>query len=260
MKPIRRIFMLLLAMTLITCLCGVAFAEEISLPDGILIGDATGLNTDAEGKYLITADDVKPGDVIKRTLSIANYEEGGGYWLYLRTTEVETEGKINWGKESFLKLYLDGELIYEGCFLGDGGDTVKFKGNGKEFTDTPLELGFFRPGEQRRLDAELYIDGSQLDYWTLSEPSKTTVYWDFSASFIEDTKPTTPGTTKKPEKPAKPGPDTGDVVRTGLYILLGAVLGGIVVLLLIKRKLKDDEKAPEHASPASAEAIKNADA
>jgi hypothetical protein len=199
---------------------GRALAADTKLPDSFLIGDSDGISVSETGDYMINAVNLAPGDVVSKAIIIRNLEIEGSYALSLVAEPVGTTGPMNLLDNLFLRLTYNSKVLYEGRLRGDGQGTRSYAGTGTDIVRNALPLGEYASGDYGRIDVEIIADFTDADNLTKSTAD---IRWKFTAA------ETTPG---------KDGPKTGETVRTGLYILLLALLTAAAVTWLRLKKLK----------------------
>jgi len=177
---IRKILFSLFAVaTVISGMASSVNATETNLPESFLIGDNVGIHADANGNYYFIAEEVKPGDVITKTLTIHNIEtvdstpeSGVPYRITLRMEPISTVGPFDL-LDTRLELKLDGSVIYSGTVRGDGD-------NGMNARLDSLDLGSYAPGNRSTLDIKLTVR-SDADPKEWKEISRAEFVWHFIA-------------------------------------------------------------------------------
>ncbi len=117
---------------------------------------------------------------------------------------------------------LDGREIYAGRLRGDGKDTHTMKGNGADMLDKGLDLGEYKKGDYGVLKFVVTADVGYLSAEDFVEVSQARIRWIFSAAKDEAAAP----------------PDTGEIAKNGLYILLILLLLLCVVFYYRYRRLR----------------------
>ncbi|MCL2299395.1 MAG: hypothetical protein FWC27_04530, partial [Firmicutes bacterium] len=119
-KPVK-----ILAALLGVCLMVIAWgmgvlAAETNLPDSFLIDDENGISVTGAGEYFLYSDNLMPGDVITRTLTLRNLEQGEPFQLHLLGESPESAGLVDWLDNLHLQITLEGRVLYTGRLRGDG--------------------------------------------------------------------------------------------------------------------------------------------
>lgn len=140
------------------------------LPAGLIIGDQEGIHAGKDGEYFIHATNLRPGSVIRKTITIQNILSGDRtFYLYLQARPLDTTGPVNLLDETHLQLTMDGKTLYDGRMRGDGKPNL---------IDSPLFLGSYRSGDNRALEAVLSTDP---DFKVSETKSTAEIAWIFSA-------------------------------------------------------------------------------
>ena len=226
LKPVKKLLGFSLAIVVLLCCGTAAFAAEQNLPDAFLIGDNSGVHAQTNGSYFLYASDLKPGDVITRSLFIQNFEADGVYKLYLNVESAEEAGSAHFLDNLYLTLTLDGTVLYKGRLRGDGQGTPAYPGNGVDFAQDSLDLGQYSGGDSGSLVAEIRVDSSELDSADWAGRSTAKVEWSFTA--IKAT--------------PKEGPKTGEILRYTMVLILLLLLFATIILRIWRKKLKDAER------------------
>jgi len=199
-------------------------ARTTGLPSSFLIGDSDGIRVGVDGVYFIEALGIVPGDVFTKRLTIQNLdmsvtappESEIPYTLAMRAEPLFNTGPVDLLDVIDLELKLEGQSIYTGRLRGDEGANM---------IENALNLGTFKPGDQRTLDIKLTVGTS----WELSpEESEAQFKWLFYA-FRETPK---------------------DTPKTGVadYAVVGFIGGATVLLwlfLFLKKKKQNREAVAE---------------
>jgi hypothetical protein len=190
------------------------FAAEETLPKGVLIGDADGIHTDAQGYYYIDARNLLPGDVIHKEITIQNLaaDDSSRAGSIPYTISMTAQPLLSKGPADLLEtrctLKLDGKVIYEGSVKGDGTPNMN---------TAALELGSYAVGESHTLDVTLTVD-PELELG--GEKSEAEFRWCFYAHRSADEAP----------------PDTGVWSNYGFLLPVAALLGLCVLLVSLKAR------------------------
>ena len=204
MKKLAKAMAAFLAASLTALACGTAALAAGDLPDGFLIDDENGISVTDAGEYFLYSDNLMPGDVITRTLTLRNLEQGEPFRLYMLGESPESAGPVDWLDNLHLQIALDGQTLYAGRLRGDGEGTRTMQGNGVDLIKEGLDLGTFQKGEYGKLEFTVTADAGHLSAEDLRESSSAKINWVFHGlkdAPVDD-------------------PKTGDSLRWGMYILL----------------------------------------
>lgn len=231
----------------------VSFAAK-ALPPGVVIGDAEGVYSSPEGEYYIDLDNILPGEVYEKQITIRSLDVEEPFSLGLLVEPVSSTGSIKWEDHIDVTLTLDGKELYQGPLLGDGSfDWVK----------TPLTLGVCKYGSDQILDAVFTID-KNLSLEEFKEDSELKFYWTFVATKdqpVDPVRPTTPTTSSEPapvpsessrpslpstvgvptETPTDSGkrlPQTGEQL---VYMFMSGLLLVLIALFLWKKRREEEQ-------------------
>ena len=207
-------------------------AAETNLPDGFLLGDENGINVSKDGGYFFNLEDLRPGDTIKRTLTIKNFRDEA-YDLRLVIEPKSKSGKIDLIENMSMQILFEDQEVYQGN-LSTSKDGSK---------EVPFGLIAARSEKQ----AVIQLTMNDIEKWNklyYSGSSEAEVEWQFIATASE--KPTDeskPGVPKSPDGsqgtgPASGGkiyPRTGEILSSG-FVLIGLILVAIVYIQSSKRK------------------------
>jgi len=207
-------------------------AAATNLPDSFLIGDQNGVKVGDDGEYYIDCEDVLPGDVFHKVLTIQNLDLTGmtpessiPFELTMRMEPVSEIGPVKLLDITQLVLKLDGTVIYSGRVRGDESINA---------IQNALYLGKYKPGDQRVLDITLTIDGNinQAD-WEEEAYSEAKFRWIFYAW----------------REKSEDGPKTGFLENYGVYLLpIGGMATLSAVLFFLKTKKKHSEAQGQDAA------------
>ena len=209
MKKLTKTIAAFLAACLMALACGTAaLAAEANLPESFLIDDENGISVKDAGEFLLHSHNLMPGDVITRTLTLRNLEQGEPFRLHMLGDSPRSAGHVDWLDNLHLRITLDGRELYAGRLRGDGGDTRTMKGNGADLINAGLDLGVFKKGDYGALDFVVTADAGHMSTEDLYESSSANIDWVFYA--VKDAAPDPP--------------KTGDAVRNSMVILLLALV------------------------------------
>ncbi len=213
----QRIKSLILSVLLIAAVFSGTTAQAAAatdLPAGMLIGDQDGIRVTPEGEYFINVDEIEAGDVITKRLTIRN-TESYSYKVTMTAEPLEEIGPLKLLDEVHCTLAVDGRVLYDGRVRGNDGVNM---------IENALDLGDYTSGQQRELMITLTANPEmQKFYWTASE---SLFKWNFFAA----------------QDITEKGPDTGDIIKNSLYVILPGVLLTMGILLLTKKR-KEEKKA-----------------
>jgi hypothetical protein len=200
---------------------GAAVGTQTNLPAGILIGDESGIHVDSNGHYFIDARGLRPGDVVRRTLTLQNLSHDDKspegkvpYHLTMTAEPLSTKGPVDLLEKVDLSLVLDGRTIYQGPSRGNGSPNM---------IERAQDLGEFGVGDRSTLNVVLTVDPAMR---LSSKKSEADFRWHFYAYRAQ----------------SKEGPKTGIWEKYGLLFPLGCVLL-LGALLLPLKKRRDDRMA-----------------
>jgi len=210
---------LVMAMTLaVTC------AAALALPTGLIIADDTGFQVQSSGMYFIHATDLKPGDIITKTVTISNYERGGSpFRLSMISEPGQITGPADLLEAITLTMRMGNKTLYQGRLKGT---------DGIDMTQNLLDLGTYKEGDTRHL--ELILEVGAFSSTTASgtaEGSTAEVAWQFYA--VKSPPPEGGGTTV---------PKTGDLIQIALYIVATLIIGAIALMWALAAKRRKEEE------------------
>jgi len=218
-KLLKALASLLAAGLLATAPGTAALAANGNLPDSFLIDDENGISVTSEGEYFLYSDNLLPGDVIARKLTLRNLKQGEPFRLYLLGELPESAGPVDWLDNLHLRITLDGRALYFGHLRGNGEKTRTMEGNGVDLIGKGLDLGVFKEGDYGILEFTVTADAGHLSAEDLRVSSSARISWVFHA--VKDAAP----------DDAK----TGDAARYSMYILLLS-LGTLCAVFYIRYK------------------------
>jgi hypothetical protein len=200
--------------------CLTVLAEGGDLPDSFFIDDENGVSVTGDGAYFLYMDDIMPGDVVTRTLTLRNLEQGDPFAVYMLSEVIGTDGPVDWLDNLHMSITLDGREIYSGRVRGDGMDTRTMKGNGADLLYDGLDLGEFKQGDYGILRFVITADGGHLSAEDYKVSSEAKTRFLFNAV----------NTAGKGGTP----PKTGENVKYGLYFLLLLLM---ILCLILRYRL-----------------------
>ena len=220
-------------------------AHADTLPPGFLVGDDTGFQAGTDGEYFIVNNNLSPGQVFHREITLSNYSmEEGSFVIKLVMNPAdeehvpETTGVINLLEAVSVKLTYQGAIIYQGTIDGNGTPVANQKQN-------PIDLGTLEVGEVRNIQAEFTVSNEYpAEAW--KNVNAVDFYWLFFAN-REATPPTTEPPTSSTPPSSSELPSTGKLPQTGedwRNVLLGMIAGFALItvaLILAKRRHENQE-------------------
>ena len=209
MKRLVKALAVLFAAGLAALACGIAApAAETNLPESFLISDENGMRVKGVDEFFLYSHNLMPGDVITRTLTLRNPDQGAPFRLHMLGDAPRSAGSVDWLDHLHLRITLDGRELYAGRLRGDGKGTRTMKGNGVDLIRKGLDLGVFGKGGHGTLRFVVTADAAHMSAEDLFSSSSANIGWIFFAA-----------------KDAAPdSPQTGDAARCSLVVLLLALL------------------------------------
>ncbi len=175
MSLLKKVCILIICIIFITNL---TYSNEKKLPDGVVIGDTEGVKVSIDGKYFIYANNIAPGDTIKKKVLMKNNTNNILYNLFLSTSNIIETGNINMADRILITIKVQDKVIFTGDPSGKGsGDFANLN-----MKKTPLFLGKFYPDEIKDMDVDFFFQGEELKS---TETGSILFDWAFSASFEE---------------------------------------------------------------------------
>ncbi|WP_321385850.1 LPXTG cell wall anchor domain-containing protein [uncultured Enterococcus sp.] len=222
-------------------------AQAVELPPGMVIGDDQGIKIEDDGEYLIDVRDVMPGKAWSVKITISNLERDIPYHLTMRVSKPTLiQGTLDLSEAIQMKLIYDGEVIYSGPLSGDNG-----KINLQDVA-SPVDLGTFKSGDTRMLEAYFELDGAKYGNSDFFEKNIVENIWyfkavktklpDTSSSSDDVTKPGTSSSTT-PGKDIFKLPNTGEEWRNALVFVIIGMFLVMLALLIVKHKVLDKKKS-----------------
>ena len=221
-------------------------AKAAELPPGMVIGDDQGIQIKDDGEYLIDIRDVMPGKGWSTKITISNLERDTPYHLTMHVSEPTfVQGTLDLSEAIQMRLVYDGNEIYSGPLSGDNG-TINLQD-----TMSPVDLGTFKSGDTRMLEAHFQLDGAKYGNSDFFEKNIVENIWYFKAvktklpdtSSSEDpTKPST-STSTTPGKNIFSLPNTGEEWRNAMVFVIIGMFLIMLALLIAKHKVLDKKKS-----------------
>jgi len=245
MLRIKKFFLSALCICLAAVISGSAgainAAAATDLPPGLLIGDDDGVYVGIDGMYFINAENLMPGDVIKKRLVIQNLDQPGStpesvipFKLTIRAEPMSATGPVNLLDCVQLELKLDGTAIFRGAVRGNECE-INSENN---MIERPLPLGEYKIGDRGVLDITLTVDPEMP---LLYETSEAIFKWHFYAW-------------REPEK-EDPPPKTG-LDDSFFTVLPVCVLLTLSVILVLNKKRRESYLQWEPVLPHESEIIR----
>lgn len=149
------------SMMFVLLLCGlVSVSADTVLPEGTVAGlpekltitDSDGNTVNSEtGEYFFCVENMTPGEIYSKTISIMNLREDKAYRIYFYAEPLDSAGEIPLEEECKAVFSLNGELIYEGKVTGEGEPDMR---------ENPIDLGLYEPGEMGNLQCSIAWEGT----------------------------------------------------------------------------------------------------
>lgn len=216
----------LLTILLVMGMAAPAYALDLDLSDARIDANEGGLVVDKCGgpNHFIKEEGLVPGTTITRSYLIENtHEYDYDLWLHSENPS-DTSNGYGLIDKIYLKLYLDGEKIYDGTIAG----TVDQDGKTLE-NDVPF--GTIERNSSSRLTATFILSGEELG--NEFQGASAEVDWVFTATRTPAKTPDDPTDPKTPIPGVNP-PKTGDVIQLG--VLVGILIASIALLLYAKKR------------------------
>ena len=215
MQLVKRLILPVLLMIAVVFSGPAVYAAATNLPAGVLIGDQYGIQVSVDGEYFIDWEGLQASDTLTKRLTIRNTEPYA-YKITMTAMPLTETGPLHLLDEVTVILTLDGRVLYNGRVRGDDGVNM---------IQNALDLGNYQSGESRVLDISMKVNPEMRKYyWKTSEAF---FQWNFYAVR---------------EVPEDEGPKTGEIIRYGLYALMGGLTVTTGVLLILKKKQKRKEE------------------
>ncbi|WP_086349754.1 LPXTG cell wall anchor domain-containing protein [Candidatus Enterococcus clewellii] len=222
-------------------------AQAVELPPGMVIGDDQGIKIKDDGEYLVDVRDVIPGKAWSVKITISNLERDIPYHLTMRVSKPTlVQGTLDLSKAIQMRLVYDTKVIYSGPVSGDNG-----KINLQDVA-SPVDLGTFKSGDTRMLEAYFELDGKEYGNEDFAEKNIFENIWYFKA--VKTKLPDTSNSSDDPKKPGTsssttPGkdifklPNTGEEWRNALIFVIIGMFLVMLALLIVKHKVLDKKKS-----------------
>lgn len=229
---------LFLLISLPLALKPVEASSESNLPPGIVAGDDQGIKIKNDGQYLVDIRDVAPGKKWSTKITIINIEKDIPYHLTMNISKpTMVNGSLDLSKAIQMTLMYEGKEVYKGPLSGIN------KTLNLQDTSTPLNLGTFKGGDTKMLEAHFELDGKAYTNRDFFEKNVVENIWHFKA--VKTMLPNT----LDPEKPEKPFletliskfklPNTGEEWRNALLFSCIGLFLILISLLIIKHKKQE---------------------
>lgn len=224
-----------LLISLLLTLKPVEVHSETNLPPGIVAGDDQGIKIKNDGQYLVDVRDAAPGKKWSTKITIINIEKDVPYHLTMSVSKpTMIEGSLDLSEAIQMTLFYDGKEIYKGPLSGNN-KTVNLQNK-----SAPLNLGTFKSGDTKMLEAQFELDGKSYTNRDFFKKNVVENIWYFKA--VKTTLPDT----NQPDQPDQPFlekivnklrlPNTGEEWRNALLFSCVGLFLVLVSLLIIKHK------------------------
>lgn len=225
----------LLLMSLSFVFKSVEASSESDLPSGIIAGDDKGIKIKNDGDYLIDIQDVAPGRKWSTKITITNIEKKIPYHLTMHVSEATiNDGPLDLSQAIQMTLIYDGKEVYKGPLSGVS------KAMNLQDKSAPLNLGVFKGGDTRMLEAQFELDGKTYTNEDFLKKNSAYNTWHFKA--IRAILPDTAGLDQQ-EKPFLENlksklrlPRTGEEWGEALLFSCVGLFLVLVSLLIFKHK------------------------
>ncbi|MGX7264897.1 hypothetical protein [Enterococcus crotali] len=218
--------------------------SETNLPPGIVAGDDQGIKIQSDGQYLVDIRDVEPGKKWSTKITIINLEKDIPYHLTMSVSKPTLiRGTLDLAQAIEMTLRYDGKKVYQGPVSGVS-QTLNLQDKA-----TPLDLGTFKSGDTKTLEADFELDGKKYTNRDFFEKNIMENSWSFKA--VKTTLPDTQG----PDQPKKPFlesitdklkfPKTGEEWRNALLFSCIGLFLVLVSLLILKYKKQEKQHRPK---------------
>lgn len=153
-----------------------AFASYSKLPPSVVVGDDEGIKVNSDGSYLIDVRNVEPGKKWQKKITLINLEKGVPYRLTMHVSKPTLiEGQLDLSKAIQMILLYEGKEVYHGPLSGvtqnvDLQDELH-----------PLDLGIFKSGDSRMLEARFELDGEKYTNSDFFTKNSVENIWHFKA-------------------------------------------------------------------------------
>lgn len=197
------------------------------IPEGLYVMDEDGKSISQNGEYCVDISKMRSGETYTKVLSIQNLIEKP-YTLTMSAAPISSEGNLDLEEYTNIKLYLDGELIYDGKVTGEGSVNMQ---------NSPIDLGEVISGHSKELKAEIMWNGDGLKEIEGQEYlGRVDFKWIFEAVLKEETTTEVPNTLISDSNT----PNTG--IGNMLLIIFAAVLfiSAVFVGVMTRRGFRKD--------------------
>ncbi|WP_206913063.1 hypothetical protein IGL98_000748 [Enterococcus sp. DIV0840] len=229
---------LFLLISLSLALKPIEVSSESNLPPGIVAGDDQGIKIKNDGQYLVEIQDVAPGKKWSTKITIINIEKDIPYLLTMNISKPTiVKGSLDLSKAIQMTLIYDDKEVYKGPLSGVN------KMLNLQDQSTPLNLGTFKAGDTKMLEAHFELDGKSYTNRDFFEKNIVENIWYFKA--IKTTLPDT----SDPDQPEKPFieklisklrlPNTGEEWRNALIFSCIGLFLILITLLIVKHKKQE---------------------
>lgn len=211
---------------IIIVLCSFSLSVSAEkLPDGVMIGDESGLDANRNGEYLVHLTNVMPGKKWEKTISMMNMEKNSTFALSMQISPPVVSGPLDLSKEIHMTLEYDGKQIYDGPASGISSN--------EDLQAERFQLGTFNSGDSRALKVTYEMSGEYTNE-DFAEKSIMDNVWTFYAIKAQDSSTNTP---KKNTSGILP--QTGDIQKSMILICLALF---VILIILFVWKSRNDSK------------------
>lgn len=135
-----------------------AASAEVMLPDGTVAGlperlsvlDSEGVSPNAKGEYFFHVEGMTYGETYTKNVQITNLRTDKAYHIYFYVEPLEKSGEIDLEAEVLCTMSLGGAEVFRGNVNGIGN---------LDLTQTPMDLGYYRPGDSDTLSCSVTWTG-----------------------------------------------------------------------------------------------------
>jgi hypothetical protein len=233
---------------LLSCNCLTAFAE-VALPDGAVKGlpeKLTAMDSDGNvvssstGEYFFRVENMDYGVTYTKDVQLMNLRDDKAYHIYFYVEPLYKQGEIDLEKGCECTFWLDGQEFYKGTVTGDGNI---------DLTQQVYDCGLYQPGDSHTLTCSVIwndldvlvgadnghrlvdINGEHVLVGTKDHgyvEGEIEFKWIFYAAVDEEYAPPKTGLFSD-----------GNSVWLLAIAVLAVMTGGMLVLVLLKRKQKE---------------------
>lgn len=194
-----------------------------------------------DDRFMIHENMVPGGQTYTDVLTVEN-GTSKGYDIYFKISAENNSAKAdNLIEHIEMKIYLDGDLFYDGKARG-----LDYRSQGVDLSDA-VKIGTFNPGDSKEMRVETYLDAA---YDDINNPDTSLTHWHFYVTDPFDPDPgpgPEPEPTPTPDEPVVPeeivpNPRTNDEFTPWFLVLLGASLA-LFLLITIRERVEHKKRA-----------------